>query len=114
MNILVEKCDHPMCFHSRDFTKFRKWSFGQECMQYIYVCVCECTFPPAFTILLVNGFVHNSVCSNPFCVYSARTVKSIVRLTRILYCYDCKTLQTSLFVNLASLFVGSALGQNSP
>jgi hypothetical protein len=66
MNILVEKCDHPMCFHSRDFTKFRKWSFGQECMQYIYVCVCECTFPPAFTILLVNGFVHNSVCSNPF------------------------------------------------
>jgi hypothetical protein len=60
-------------------------------MQYIYVCVCECTFPPAFTILLVNGFVHNSVLvSIHVCIVQER-VKSVVRLTRILYCYDCKT-----------------------
>jgi hypothetical protein len=48
-------------FSFKRFYKFRKWSFGQECMRYIYVCVCEGTFPPAFTILLVNGFVHNRV-----------------------------------------------------
>ncbi len=91
MNILVEKCDHPMCFHSRDFTSLESGALDKSvCSIYMFVCV------SVHSLLLLPSFwsmgLFTTVCAQiHLCVYSARTVKSIVRLTRILYCYDCKT-----------------------